>query len=162
MYEDISKVIYDKVSSQLIMNSKQSSEYLKKNLRKIEDFRYIEEPDDGECLIAFELETVDDMGTYMNIPNSAVFIQEGRICEFDIRIGDVKNLSVDELDKMASTADLSSGMRSGVDVHNGGKVNESVLHICNRRLSAHPDDFVRFLNSVVSKISREIDIKDIQ
>jgi hypothetical protein len=98
----------------------------------------------------------------MNIPNSAVFIQDGRICEFDIRIGEIESLSVDELDTIASTSDMSSGMRSGVDVHNGGKINESILHVCNRRLSAHPDDFVSFFNSVVNKLSREIDTEDIK
>lgn len=159
---NISKGIYDEPPFKLIMDSKQASEYLRKNLSKIKDFTYIEEPDNGECLIGFELETVEDMRTYMNIPNSAVFIQDGRICEFDIRIGEIRNLSVDELDTIASTSDISSGMRSGIDVHNGGKINESILHICNRRLSAHPDDFVSFFNSVVSKISREIDIEDIK
>jgi hypothetical protein len=111
-----------------------------------------------EALIIFDLITACDTQSYNGLPNSAAYIEDGNIKEYDIRLGrDASySITVEELRKIAVSSASRAGRVDVQDVDTGGRMNKRILHLRAQQTHIHTTDFAGFVTNLYNRIDEKL------
>jgi len=141
------------------MDTSEAVSFLYENISDITtDIKEQETGSEDEAIVIFDLLTAGDTQSYDGLPNSAVYIEDGMVVEYDIRLGkDASRVfEVDELRGVAESAASSAGRVDVQDVDTGGRMNKRILHVRAQQTFIHVADFSQFLINLYDEIEREI------
>lgn len=141
------------------MSTKSAAEFLLNDLSQwTTELRYEEPPENDEALLVFNLSYDNTVSESTRIPNSAVYISEGYVKEFDLRFGSYASntISVEDLEMLSHTAAQEAGHVDVQRVDNGGRMNKTVLHVRSYNTMVHPDEFCIFIDLLCQRVESKL------
>lgn len=141
------------------MDTDNAVSFLIKDLSSVTtEIREQEVDSQDEALIIFDLITADDTQSYNGLPNSAAYIEDGNIKEYDIRLGrDASHsITVEELRKIAESSASSAGKVDVQDVDTGGRMNKRILHVRAQQTHIRTTDFADFITNLYNRIDEKL------
>lgn len=142
------------------MDTDEAVSFLTEDLSSVAtDVREQDTSSSDEAVVIFDLITARDTQSYDGLPNSAVYIEDGMVKEYDIRLGkDASHVfEVEELRCVAESAALNAGRVDVQDVDTGGRMNKRILHVRSQQTFIHMTEFSEFLRNLYSNVKARMD-----